>query len=53
MSSIFKTGTFGFSTVLSTPCDYSSEGTSFHPRFTKNYHRYLKLLQALQFESHK
>ena len=30
MSSIFKTGTFGFSTVLSTPCDQSFEGTLFY-----------------------
>lgn len=27
MNSIFKTGTFGFSTVLSTPCDYAADGT--------------------------
>ena len=27
MSAIFKTGTFGFSTVFSTPCDISLEGT--------------------------
>lgn len=28
MNSIFKTGTFGFSTVFSTPCDSASEGTT-------------------------
>ena len=27
MNSIFKTGTFGFSTLLSTPCDVASEGS--------------------------
>ena len=26
MNSIFKTGTFGFSTMFSTPCDYVAEG---------------------------